>query len=206
VKAGHPGVQFLVLCGRTCVYLGAMLSPSRWTQVSNGKLMGFLGGIVIFAVLVFESEPGFVFGLDHANLLFHEAGHPFAGLFSQRLEVYGGTLGQLTFPVVLAVSFWRKKEAVSFAVSIIWFFENWLNIARYMADARTQVLPLVGGGDHDWARIFGRWQVLNHDTQIASFLRTTGWLGMGMSCAWVIWVWWVGRQRSSTVNELGSAN
>ncbi|MGD0141318.1 MAG: hypothetical protein ABSD28_20860 [Tepidisphaeraceae bacterium] len=76
-----------------------------------------------------------------------------AGLFSQRLETYGGTLGQLAFQALLAVSFWRKGEAISFAVSVVWFFENWLNIARYMADARAQALPLVGGGDHDWARI-----------------------------------------------------
>jgi hypothetical protein len=171
-----------------------VINQPRWNEVSNRNLSVFLGGVVIFAALVFVSEPGFVFGLDHANLLFHEAGHPFVGIFSQRLEVYGGTLGQLTFPVVLAVSFWRKREAVSFAVSGIWFFENWLNIARYMADARVQ-----GGGDHDWARIFGRWRVLNHDTQIASFVRTTGWVGMGMACAWVIWVWWVGRQRPANL-------
>jgi p-aminobenzoyl-glutamate transporter AbgT len=57
-------------------------------------------GIVALSVLVFMSEPGFVFILDHANLLFHEAGHPVAGVFSQRMEVYGGTLGQLTFPLV----------------------------------------------------------------------------------------------------------
>src|SRR5580704_5697974 len=143
------------------------LNDSRWNAVPTKTLIGFLAGIAVFALLVFNSEPGFVFGLDHANLLFHEAGHPAAGLFSQRLEVYGGTMGQLVFPVVLAVSFWRKEEAISFAVSVIWFFENWLNIARYMADARAQVLPLVGGGDHDWATIFGRWHVINYDTKIA---------------------------------------
>ena len=160
------------------------------------KLIGFLAGMAAFALLVFMSEPGFVFGLDHANLLFHEAGHPIVGLFSQRLETYGGTMGQLTFPLVLAVSFWRKGEAISFAASLIWFFENWLNIARYMADARVQELPLVGGGDHDWARIFGRWNVLHHDTQIAAVVRTTGWLGMGAACAWVICLWWFKRKNS----------
>jgi hypothetical protein len=166
----------------------------HWNEVATPKLAGFLLGIAIFAVLVLKSEPGFVLFLDHANLLFHEAGHPIVGLFSSRLETYGGTMGQLTFPVVLAVSFWRKGEAISVAVSVIWFFENWLNIARYMADARAQVLPLVGGGDHDWARIFGRWDVLSYDTQIAAVVRTTGWLGMGTACVWVIWVWWIGRR------------
>ena len=60
----------------------------------------------------------------------------------------------------------------------MWFFENWLNIARYMADARAQELPLVGGGDHDWANIFGRWGLLAHDTQIAAVVRAIGWGGM----------------------------
>ena len=170
------------------------LNDGRWTGVPTQKLICFLVGMALFALLVFKSEPGFVFGLDHANLLFHEAGHPVVGLFSQRLETYGGTLGQLTFPVVLAVSFWHKGEVVSFAVSVIWFFENWLNIARYMADARSHELPLVGGGDHDWARIFGRWNVVDHDTQIAAIVRTTGWLGMGAACVWVVWLWWMGRK------------
>jgi hypothetical protein len=167
---------------------------SHWKRLSTQKLIGFGVGLGLFALLIFRSEPGFVFCLDHANLLFHEAGHPAVGLFSQRLEVYGGTLGQLTFPVVLAVSFWRKGEAISFAASVIWFFENWLNIARYMADARAQVLPLVGGGCHDWANIFGRWRVLNHDTQIAAVVRDAGWIGMAAACCWISWLWWVGRK------------
>jgi hypothetical protein len=170
------------------------LDDSRWRRVSTQQVIVFFVSIGLFALLVFNSEPGFVFCLDDANLLFHEAGHPAVGIFSSRLMVYGGTMGQLTFPIVLAVEFWRKGEAVSFAVSIIWFFENWLNIARYMADARAQVLPLIGGGCHDWATIFGRWDVMNHDTQIASAVRAMGWLGMIAACAWIIWLWWVVRR------------
>jgi hypothetical protein len=124
--------------------------------------------------------------------LFHEAGHPIVGLFSRRLATYGGTVGQLVFPVVLAVSFWRKGESISFAGSVVWFFENWLNIARYMADARAQELPLVGGGDHDWANIFGRWDLMAHDTQIAAAVQAIAWVGIGASCLWVIWRWWRG--------------
>lgn len=150
-------------------------------------IIGFGIGFAAFLVLVFASEPGFVFILDHANLLFHEAGHPIVGLFSQRLETYGGTLGQLTFPIVLAVSFWRKRQALSFAASVIWFFENWLNIARYMADAQALELPLVGGGDHDWNTIFSRWHILAYDTQIATTVKTIGWIGIIAVCGWVLW-------------------
>jgi hypothetical protein len=171
------------------------MRDERWQPVTTSKLIGFGIGVGLFLVLLFKSEPGFIFLLDSANLLFHEAGHPIFGLFHDRLGVYGGTLGQLTFPLVLAVSFWRKGESLSFATSWIWFFENWLNIARYMADARAQVLPLVGGGDHDWLEIFNRWQVLAHDTFIANITRTMGWLGIGAAVAWVAWRGWQDRNR-----------
>jgi hypothetical protein len=65
-----------------------------------------------------------------------------------------------------------------------------------MADARARVLPLCGGGDHDWARIFGRWGIVDHETQIAAVVRTMGWLGMGAACGWVIWRWWLERKYS----------
>src|SRR5689334_2850072 len=130
------------------------MDDERWEKVTLPGLAGFGAGVAAFLVLLFASEPGFIFIIDHANLLFHEAGHPLIGFFSDRLAVYGGTIGQLTFPVVLAVSFWRQGQPLSLAAAVIWFFENWLNIARYMADARALELPLVGGGDHDWNTIF----------------------------------------------------
>jgi hypothetical protein len=170
------------------------MTECRWQKITGWQLAGFGLGVTAFLGLVLASEPGFVFGLDHANLLFHEAGHPFVGLFSNRLETYGGTLGQLTFPVVLAVSFWRKHQPLAFAASVIWFFENWLNIARYMADARALQLPLLGGGDHDWNTIFTRWHCLQYDLNIAATVRFIGWTGMALPIFWIVWRWW--RDRS----------
>lgn len=178
----------------------------HWRKITGWKLVGFYAGVTAFLGLLFASERGFIFGLDHANLLFHEAGHPIIGLFSNRLEIYGGTIGQLVFPVVLAVSFWRKGQAPAFAASVIWFFENWLNIARYMADARALELPLVGGGDHDWNTIFTRWNVLQYDTDIAGAVKFIGWLGMIAACAWVAWRAWADRKRPGDSNELNKWN
>jgi hypothetical protein len=142
---------------------------------------------VLFLLLVLRSEPGFVLILDHANLVFHEAGHPVAGILSPRLQTYGGTLAQLVIPFMLALSFWSKRQALGFAVAWIWFFENWFNIARYLADARTLELPLVGGGGHDWNTILDRWNLLQYDTRIAAALNILAWLGIAAACAWVIW-------------------
>jgi hypothetical protein len=166
------------------------MEREAWQRVSRSGLIGFGAGIGVFLLLAWWSEPGFIFLLDHANLLFHEAGHPIVGLFSSRLEPHGGTIGQLVFPCALAVSFRRKGQPLGVAGAGIWFFENWLNIARYMADARALQLPLVGGGDHDWNTILNRWNILQYDTRIAAVLKAAAWIGMALVCVWVVWRAW----------------
>ena len=177
------------------------MEHKEWQVVTRPKLLGFGVSVALFLGLILCSERGFVFIVDHANLLFHEAGHPLVGLFSQRLEPYGGTLGQLIFPGVLIISFWRTGQTLSLAGAVIWFFENWLNIGRYMADARALALPLVGGGDHDWHTIFIRWQVLRYDTTIAAVVTVIGWLGMAGACLWVGWRAWQDRHQISRPPE-----
>ena len=169
----------------------------EWEPVTGARLIGIAFGVGLLLLLIFRCEPGFVVLLDHANLLFHEAGHPVVGLFSSRLETYGGTIGQLVFPCVLAVSFWRKGHTLGIAAACIWFFENGFNIARYMADARKLELPLVGGGDHDWNTILTRWDLLQYDTRIANALRLIGWFGIATTCTWVAWRAWQDRRRTT---------
>jgi hypothetical protein len=169
------------------------MGKREWDPITKIALAGFAIGVASFFVLLFSSPQGFILILDHANLLFHEAGHPIIGLLSKRLEPYGGTIGQLIFPCVLAVGFWRKRNPLAVAAAAIWFFENWLNIARYMADARAMLLPLVGGGDHDWNTILGRWNLLQYDTQIASVITVVAWIGIVSACAWVLWRTWLSR-------------
>ena len=168
-----------------------------WQRVTVGRLAAFAAGFGLFVFVLFRCEPGFVFLLDHANLLFHEAGHPLIGFLSARLEPYGGTIGQLMFPLVLAVGFWRKDQPFGVAVAAIWFFENWFNIARYMADARTLELPLVGGGDHDWNTILTRWNLLQYDTRIAAALKILAWAGMAAVWAYLLWHAWLDRKSAN---------
>jgi hypothetical protein len=153
--------------------------------------------LVLFAIIVFDDD-GFVLILDHANLAFHEAGHLFFGMLGRTLGLYGGTLGQLVFPIVAGVGFWRRRQAVGMALSGVWLFENFLNIARYMADARAQLLPLVGGGEHDWYHIFSGLGLLNHDTAIAAITQALGWLGM-VGCT--VWLWRRSNRASAYIQE-----
>ncbi len=162
-----------------------------------GPVPATLGGLVAvaaFAVasLGFHASMGWVPLLDSANLALHEAGHPLVGILSGRLAVYGGTLFQLAFPVAVAVHFHRRGHAVGAAAGAVWLGENLLNVARYMADARVQQLPLVGGGDHDWAEIFTRWHLINADTKVAGLVRILAVALMAGA------VWWLYRRWRDT--------
>lgn len=157
-----------------------------WLPVSRSELWIAISAVCALFAIILLDDDGFVLLLDHANLAFHEAGHIFFGLLGSTLGLYGGTLGQLVFPVVAMFSFLRRRQAIGFALSGVWLFENFLNIARYMADARAQLLPLVGGGEHDWYHILSRWGLLDSDTTLAAALQTLGWLGM-IACVVGLW-------------------
>jgi hypothetical protein len=159
-----------------------------WKPLNTTGVMAFAA---VFALIAWFSHSGqrWVPLLDSANLVFHEAGHPLFGLFWERLAVYGGTLAQLSFPIVVAASFWHRREAVSFAFALGWLAQNFWNVSRYMADARSQELPLVGGGEHDWTEIFLRWGALGADTTIAGVTRLLGWVLLLATCVWLARRW-----------------
>lgn len=168
--------------------LGAsnMEDEEVWKPISGLAFASVL--VVTLAILIIHaaSPDGWVPVLDSANLALHEAGHPLVGIFSDRLMVYGGTFFQLMFPVVVTIHFSRRKEPAGFVIGLVWLGENLLNVARYMADARAQELPLVGGGEHDWAEIFMRWGVLAKDVKIAGLTR---WIACALMIGALVWLW-----------------
>jgi hypothetical protein len=164
----------------------------EWQPVASPSLLGVLA--LALAGLWFGNHGERWFPLlDGANLLFHEFGHPLFGLFSARLAVYGGTLAQFIFPLAAAFEFHRRRATCSFAVCMVWLFQNLFGIARYMADARAKLLPLVGGRDpedaHDWAEILSRWGMLQADTRLAGLVTAIGWLGILACCTWLARRW-----------------
>ncbi|MEP6732973.1 MAG: hypothetical protein ABJE10_20185 [bacterium] len=54
----------------------------------------------------------------------------------------------------------------------------------YAADARAQELPLVGGGEHDWAYLLGETGMLSHDQGVGRAFRAAGFLIIVLSTAW----------------------
>ena len=172
----------------------AEVNEQDWRPVGTAAFGAATLGIALVAFLA-NTGQRWVFLLDSANLALHEAGHPILGLLlGDRVSVYGGTLSQLLFPIVASATFWRRREALAFALCAVWLFENFWNVARYMADARAQVLPLVGSGEHDWTEIFSRWGVLGGDTGIAGLVTLLGWVGVLIAWGWLARRWWLDRE------------
>lgn len=159
------------------------------TAVSLGHLLAVLAFAVVCLGFHWFGAEGWVPLLDSANLALHEAGHPLVSIFSERATVYGGTLFQLLFPLAAVGHFHRAANASGVAACVVWLGENLFNIARYMADARAQELPLVGNGDHDWTEIFGRWGVVHLDGRIAGLTRSVGVLLMIGALVWLYRRW-----------------
>jgi len=130
--------------------------------------------------------------IDLVFIPVHEGGHLLFRLFGEFLMVCGGTFLQLAVPLMLAMFFIFQRQVMGAAFCMFFFFEQFLPISIYMADARAQELPLLTVGDsddviHDWNYLFGRLGVLDHDTQIAHAVRLIGWLGMFATVAWMAW-------------------
>ena len=104
---------------------------------------------------------------DTVNLLIHEAGHIYWGWGSDVLMSLGGTLNEIAFPLVPAVLAYRRNCKFIFSLCLCWFAHNCFGISRYIADAQSMSLPLVGGGSHDWNIVLGNHSLLKFDSQIA---------------------------------------
>jgi len=121
--------------------------------------------------LVFAYEYHF---LDGVNLAFHEAGHLFFAFFGQTLQMLGGTIFQLGVPVLCSLHFARRGRAFETALCGVWLGESVMNVARYMADAQAMVLPLVGGGIHDWNWLLGRLDLVHHCRTLGAVVHGLG--------------------------------
>lgn len=112
--------------------------------------------------------------MDNVDLPIHETGHLVFALFGDFMQFAGGTLFQLILPAIFVGYFLRAKDRHSASVALWWVAQNFWNISVYAADARAQELPLVGGGEHDWAYMLGELHWLQYDQRVAKIIWTIG--------------------------------
>lgn len=108
----------------------------------------------------------FIHGID---LVIHEAGHAFALILPRFFYILGGSALQVLLPAVCALTFLHQRQIASFAVTLFWTGESITDVAIYMADAKRQALPLLGGDGtvHDWNYLLGQLHLLGWAPSLA---------------------------------------
>jgi hypothetical protein len=129
------------------------------------------------------------FFIDNVNLVFHEAGHFIFFFTPPIISILAGTFMQLFFPLFWTGYFYFIKQAYfSSLVCFFWYGENLINVGKYMEDASVQLLPLLGGGIHDWEYIFSQLHVINSAEVIGKFTQAIGLVVMAAGIIGMIFV------------------
>jgi len=195
-KKATGGIDFL----NTLLHLHS----TPWTPIPTPVAISMSA---LFAVLVYLIAANGVFVsadtslvlyfLHETNLVFHEAGHVIFGIFGETIGILGGSLGQILIPMIVAGHFWARRDAPGFAFGLFWCFENFLDVAVYIADSRALLLPLIGGlgyEAHDWRNLLLDYGLLHKDTVIAGYVQNTGWAGIVMTWGWFTWKSFLGKK------------
>jgi hypothetical protein len=112
--------------------------------------------------------------LDSLDLAIHETGHLVFGFAGETLSILGGTLLQLIIPAAFTFALWSRGDRHGATVPLWWLGQNCWNISVYVRDARSQILPLVGGGEHDWAVLLDQAGWLERDQGIGAAVYLVG--------------------------------
>lgn len=157
------------------------INYGAWPARRVGRVIG-MTLLALYGIAILR-DPGFTL-VDNINLPIHETGHIVFSPFGELITALGGTLFQLIVPAVFLGYFLRQKDQFAASVALWWIAENCWNIAVYVADAQAQELPLVGGGEHDWAFILAELDVLQQDARIAAMVRFAGTLLFVVAILW----------------------
>ena len=158
-----------------------ILKARAWTAPRIARVVT-VTLLALYGIAILR-DPGFTL-IDNVNLPIHETGHLVFAPFGELITALGGTLFQLIVPAVFVGYFLKRRDQFAASVALWWVAENCWNIAVYVADAQEQALPLVGGGEHDWAFILAELDVLQQDARIAAMVRFAGTILFVVAVLW----------------------
>ena len=138
--------------------------------------------------------------LSPLTLGVHEFGHLIFSPLGMTWNIAGGTLMQVLAPLYGVYNFLKQDDYFAAALSVGWLSTSLFEAARYIADARSMMIPLVSpfAGDpiHDWNYLLLRWHMLPFDGLLGGGVRFLGLMAMIVCLgagAWLCWEMMKGR-------------
>ena len=157
------------------------LHPKRWACVV-GILVCLLFGWVAFV----RGSGVPLLGL--VDLGFHELGHLLTYPFPEVVTAMMGSIAQVAVPLGVALYFlFLRREQLGAALCLAWAATSAQNVSVYIADAPSQMLPLLGDGEHDWAFVLGRFDAIDSAAAIAAFVNGFGMVLLFAGFALCVW-------------------
>lgn len=143
-----------------------------WSRWGRTTLLGVVAAVMAWFAFVARSPvPLF----DWFDLGVHEAGHLLAAPLPEIAMFLAGSFAQVAFPLAMAWYFaLRRRDRAAGAFCLVWAGSSLWDVSVYAADAVAQRLPLVGGGQHDWAFILRHFDALHLTERVAAALDTAG--------------------------------
>jgi hypothetical protein len=175
-------------------------SPTIRSYVS----LAFAAFLAWLSWIAFHNAYGYVPIVSDVSTAIHEFGHmlfmPFGiPILGGTMVILGGSLTEVAFPLLFVGYFLRKREdgrrrdVFAAMVCLWWSAIGLLATAIYCADSRAGKLMLLDGltgqesEGHDWYNLLDRWGLLEHDTQIARWMRMIAFLMCIGSIAAAVW-------------------
>jgi hypothetical protein len=126
----------------------------------------------------------------------HELGHVVCMPFGWLLYVAGGSIWQILFWALLGLYAFLVRRQITSSL-LMWAIagHSFINLARYIGDARARKLPLLfglGQDSHDWWNLLERYGLLDYDHVLAGLatligaLLVLGAVTLGILAAWAL--------------------
>lgn len=116
-------------------------------------------------------------GMYFINFGVHEASHIVMMWAPPIMTAAAGSVGEVSFTLLLLAAALKAKSYFAAVFTGIWVMLGFMSAGRYMADARTQALPLIGPGEtvqHDWNFVFSQLGWLHADVIIGGLVQGVG--------------------------------
>lgn len=132
------------------------------------------------AIMQFKVDaPGNVIlaGMYFVEFGVHEVSHLATMFFPPLMTALAGSIGEISFTLLFLYAALKSKAYFAACFAGLWVMLALKSVGNYIADARTQAIPLVGPGEtvqHDWAFILGQLNALTYDTLIGGIVVSIG--------------------------------